>query len=219
MTHFDQLDCGAGAMRPDFYARVGKRLLDLGLSLLLLPLLLPFIALTWAATKAQGGPGFYAHRRIGQHGRAFRCYKIRTMHPDSERILHQHLRTNPQAAEEWARNRKLRHDPRVTRLGRFLRRTSLDELPQILNVLRGEMSLVGPRPITAEELDYYAPAPSAYLEQKPGITGPWQVHGRRDGCYRTRVRLDRAYRREMSLVVDLDLIWRTALTLVSPTGC
>ncbi|WP_240482178.1 sugar transferase [Ruegeria marisrubri] len=219
MTHFDQLDCGTGAMRPDFYARAGKRLLDLGLSLLLLPVLLPVIALSWAATKAQGGPGFYAHSRIGQHGRVFRCYKIRTMLPDSERILHEHLRANPQAAEEWALNRKLRHDPRVTRLGRFLRRTSLDELPQILNVLRGEMSLVGPRPITAEELDYYAPAPATYLDQRPGVTGPWQVHGRLDGCYSTRVRLDRAYRRDMSLAVDLDLIWRTALTLVRPTGC
>ncbi|WP_246044060.1 sugar transferase [Ruegeria sediminis] len=219
MTHFDLIETRAKPIRPGFYARSGKRLLDLGLALLLLPLLAPVIALTWAAAKAQGGPGFYSHVRVGRHGRSFRCHKIRTMHPDADRLLREHLRTHPLAAEEWARNRKLRHDPRVTPLGRILRRTSLDELPQILNVLRGEMSLVGPRPVTEDELGYYAPMPSTYLDQLPGVTGLWQVRGRRDGCYRTRVRLDRAYRREMSLATDLGLIGRTALALVRPSGC
>lgn len=222
MTHLDLFETRVeltGPAKVRFYPKYGKRLLDILLSVLLLPIVLPVITLVWAATRIQGGPGFYAHSRVGQTGLAFRCYKIRTMLPGSSRILREHLQNDPEAAAEWARTHKLKSDPRVTRLGRFLRRTSLDELPQILNVLRGDMSLVGPRPVTEGELNRYAPSLSVYLAQKPGVTGPWQVHGRRDGCYDMRVRLDRTYMHEVSLLTDLALIARTALAVIRPTGC
>ncbi|WP_323764788.1 sugar transferase [Marinovum sp.] len=200
------------------YTGFGKRCLDLGLAVLLLPLLVPVIALLWLAIRCDGGPGFFAHRRIGRHGRSFPCWKLRTMAPDADAQLAQALADDPLAAREWARGFKLRRDPRVTRLGRHLRRLSLDELPQIWNVLRGEMSLVGPRPITAGELAYYADDRLSYLAQKPGVTGLWQVEGRLDGCYRKRVALDRRYRTEQSLPLDLWLIWRTAGLVLAPTG-
>lgn len=200
------------------YARFGKRALDLAIALLLLPFLAPLIALLWLLARADGGPGFYGHTRIGRHGRRFRCWKIRTMVPDAGRILAETLRQDPLAALEWARAFKLHDDPRVTVLGRLLRRTSLDELPQIFNVLRGEMSFVGPRPITAGELAFYDGDPAAYLGQTPGITGLWQVEGRPDGCYRKRVALDRRYRAEQSLPLDLVLIVRTAGLVLKPTG-
>ncbi|WP_425045972.1 sugar transferase [Primorskyibacter sp. S87] len=222
MTHFDLFETRAEitvASRRGLYTRVGKRALDLSLSLLLLPILLPLIVLGWVATRLQGGPGFYAHKRVGRHGRSFSCYKIRTMRVDGDTILRNHLDRDPGAAREWAKNRKLRDDPRVTSLGRFLRRTSLDELPQIFNVLRGDMSLVGPRPITREELVYYDPVPATYLCQKPGVTGLWQVRGRQDGCFRNRVQLDLNYLRQVSLATDLGLIGRTALTVLFPSGC
>lgn len=200
------------------YAHFGKRLLDLGFALLLLPALVLPITLLWALTRRDGGPGFYAQTRIGRKGRAFRCWKIRTMVPDADKRLLETLAGDPRAARDWARAFKLHNDPRVTPLGRLLRRTSLDELPQILNVLRGEMSLVGPRPITAAELAFYAGDQSTYLAQTPGITGLWQVEGRADGCYRKRVALDRRYRIEQSLRLDLALILRTAALVLRPTG-
>lgn len=200
------------------YARFGKRALDLAVALLLLPFLALPITLLWLLTRADGGPGFFAHTRIGRHGRRFRCWKIRTMVPEADRILAETLAQDPIAALDWARAFKLQDDPRVTRLGRFLRRTSLDELPQILNVLRGEMSLVGPRPITAGELAFYDGDPAAYLDQTPGITGLWQIEGRADGCFAKRVALDRRYRREQSLPLDLVLILRTAGVVLIPTG-
>lgn len=221
MTHFDLFETradGARPIQPGLYPKFGKRLLDVLICLLLLPVLVPVIALLWAAKRLQGGPGFFAHARIGQHGIPFRCYKICTMYPDSDRILKDHLNVNPGAAEEWARNRKLRRDPRITPFGSLLRRTSLDELPQVLNVLRGDMSLVGPRPVTEDELSYYAPMVSTYLKQKPGITGPWQVNGRTDGCYRARVRMDRSYLDRVSLRTDLGLIFLTGLTVIRPSG-
>ncbi|TNF19050.1 MAG: sugar transferase [Rhodobacteraceae bacterium] len=200
------------------YARCGKRALDLVVAAVLLPFLIPVIAVLWLLARADGGPGFYGHRRIGRKGRPFRCWKIRTMVPDADRILAETLAQDPIAALDWARAFKLRDDPRITRLGRLLRRTSLDELPQILNVLRGEMSFVGPRPITAGELAFYDGDPAAYLGQTPGITGLWQIEGRDDGCYRKRVALDRRYRAEQSLPLDLVLILRTAGLVLSPTG-
>jgi exopolysaccharide production protein ExoY len=222
MTHFDFLETSAeltGIESTRFYPKHGKRLLDIVLCFMLLPIILPIIGMTWAATRLQGGPGFFAHTRIGKTGQPFQCFKIRTMHRNSDQILLNHLQKNLDAAKEWGRCRKLRSDPRITQLGCFLRRTSLDELPQILNVLRGDMSLVGPRPITEDELAYYAPKLSTYLSQKPGITGPWQIHGRHDGCYKARVRLDQSYMHEVSLLTDLALISRTALTIIRPSGC
>jgi exopolysaccharide production protein ExoY len=221
MMFFDL--AGSGLRAPDkaatgLYARYGKRILDVSLILLALPLLAPLIALLALLARLDGGPGFYGHKRIGQRGGVFRCWKIRTMVPDADQALQDYLNGDPVAALEWARNFKLKQDPRVTRLGRILRKTSLDELPQIWNVLCADMSLVGPRPITAGELAFYGTDQKAYLAQRPGVTGLWQVHGRVDGCYDRRVRFDRRYMREMGLVTDITLIARTAICVLARTG-
>ena len=214
MAHFDSFSAHsspANRAPRAIYERLGKRVLDVALSLILLPGLLPVIILLWVFARRDGGPGFYAHKRIGRHGRVFRCWKIRTMVPDAEGHLAAHLTCYPDAAREWARTQKLTDDPRITRLGRVLRRTSLDELPQIWNVLRGDMSLVGPRPVTLPELDRYGAQRAAYLRLRPGVTGLWQVMGRGNGCYHERLKLDRAYAGRLSLLTDLRLILRTAL--------
>lgn len=221
MTHFDL--AGSGIRAPEktavgLYGRFGKRILDVALILVFVPLLLPLIAILALLVRLDGGPGFYGHKRIGRGGLMFRCWKIRTMMPDADQALQDYLTGDPVAALEWARSFKLKNDPRVTPLGRFLRKTSLDELPQIWNVLRGEMSLVGPRPITAGELVFYGTDQQAYLSQRPGVTGLWQVHGRADGCYTRRVRFDHNYLHEMGLRTDITLIVRTAFCVLTRTG-
>jgi exopolysaccharide production protein ExoY len=221
MTHFDLVSSGGYVpenANDGPYANFGKRILDISLVLAFLPLLLPIIATLGLLARLDGGPSFYGHKRIGRNGRAFRCWKIRTMVPDADRALQGYLTGDPQAAVEWAISFKLKKDPRITPLGRILRRTSLDELPQIWNVLRGDMSLVGPRPITAAELIFYGPDQHYYLSQRPGVTGLWQVHGRSDGCYVARVRFDRRYVREMSLLTDFILIVRTGFCMLARTG-
>jgi len=222
MAHLDLRSHAYHTTKPDvrasFYSRHGKRALDLALALLLLPVLVPLIALLVLLTRNGGAPGLFAHRRIGRHGQEFTCWKIRTMVRDAPAMLDAHLRANPAAAVEWARTHKLQDDPRVTRLGRFLRRTSLDELPQIWNVLRGDMSLVGPRPITWTELDRYGPHADTYLSLKPGVTGHWQVHGRTNGCYDERLQMDRSYASRISLWRDLGLIFSTARVVLWPKG-
>jgi exopolysaccharide production protein ExoY len=155
------------------------------------------------------GPVLFAHARIGKAGRRFHCLKFRTMRPDASEILARHLAGNRAAAAEWAATRKLRDDPRVTPLGRVLRRSSLDELPQLLNILRGEMSLVGPRPITDDEMRHYGSAMRDYLSVRPGLTGLWQVSGRSDIGYAERVQLDRAYVRNRTFLQDIAILWRT----------
>lgn len=199
-------------------SRTLKTGFDFAFALLLLPILLPIIAVLYVLTRLDGGPGFYGHERVGRNGRTFKCWKIRTMVPDAKAALARHLAENPEAAAEWARDFKLTDDPRVTRLGNFLRRTSLDELPQIWNALRGEMSFVGPRPVTQAELHKYQGYEWCYLSMKPGITGLWQVSGRNDVSYNTRVRLDAAYCRRRSFVGDLAIIGRTAGAVLGSTG-
>lgn len=200
------------------YSTLGKRLLDLAIALLLLPILVPLICLLWLLVRLQGGSGFYSHTRVGRNGAEFSCWKIRTMVPNAERLLAELLDADPKAADEWRRTQKLHRDPRITALGQFLRRTSLDELPQIWNVLRGDMSLVGPRPVTKPELDRYGSNATVYLNLRPGITGLWQVMGRSNGCYDERLRLDMAYARAISPVQDLSLILRTGAVIFRPTG-
>jgi len=200
------------------YRNGGKRALDLALTLCAAPLALPLIALLWLLVRAGGAPGFFAHIRIGRHGRPFRCWKLRTMRPDAAECLARLLAENPHAAAEWADHFKLRFDPRITRIGRFLRRSSLDELPQLLNVLRGEMSLVGPRPVTREELPRYGAAASTCLSCRPGLTGPWQVSGRNDISYRERVRLDAHYARSHGLSEDVLILLRTVRVVLAKTG-
>jgi Undecaprenyl-phosphate galactose phosphotransferase WbaP len=156
-----------------------------------------------------GGPLLFRHQRVGRNGVLFNCLKFRTMAPDAEQILERHLLACPEAAEEWKQNFKLRDDPRITPVGHFLRSTSLDELPQLVNVLRGEMSLVGPRPITTEELPYYGRDVMFYLETRPGITGLWQVSGRSDTSYEQRVMFDTWYAKNWALWHDIAILVKT----------
>lgn len=200
------------------YRRAGKRLFDLTLALIITPLIVPIIALLWVMTTRDGGSGFFGHRRVGRDGRVFRCWKLRTMVVDAEAKLHEHLERNPEAAAEWAMDHKLVDDPRITRLGRFMRKTSLDELPQIWNVFRGEMSFVGPRPIVRVELHKYGIHRPVYLSMTPGITGLWQVSGRNDVSYSERVQFDVDYSHDLSLFTDIRLIAMTGLSIVGATG-
>jgi exopolysaccharide production protein ExoY len=201
-----------------FYTRYTKRIVDICLALILLPVLVPVIAVLWAMTRTDGGPGFFGHRRIGKNGKVFRCWKVRTMVPNAEERLVAYLANNPAAAEEWARDHKLTDDPRITKLGRFLRETSLDELPQIWNVLMGEMSFVGPRPVVRAEMRKYGHGRTAYLTMKPGITGLWQVSGRNDVSYDERVAMDIEYLQTVSLRTDIQLIAKTAGSVLNRTG-
>jgi Undecaprenyl-phosphate galactose phosphotransferase WbaP len=187
-----------------------KRLLDLTLTIVggifILPLL-SGIAL-WIKWDSRG-PIFYSQRRIGQGGRKFRAWKFRSMVQNAEQVLTECLAKNPTLRAEWERDHKLRNDPRITRAGRFLRRTSLDELPQLWNVLKGDMSLVGPRPIVEEEVRRYGPNFDLYTRVKSGLTGLWQVSGRNDTSYEERVKLDTVYVRNWSVWVDLCILFRT----------
>ncbi len=207
--------------QPSAAARtVLKRGLDLALATLGLLLAAPLMLLIALAIRlAHGGPAIYRHRRVGRGGVAFDCLKFRTMGRDADRALALHLACSPAARSEWDATRKLRDDPRVLgRLGRFLRRSSLDELPQLWNVLRGEMSLVGPRPVVEEELAHYAGQTRWYLAVRPGLTGPWQVGGRSDTSYAARVLLDVDYARNPSLRGDLRILLQTARVLLNGKG-
>lgn len=200
------------------YASLGKRTLDVTLALLLLPVLLPIILVLWCVVRCDGGPGFFGHTRVGRNGVLFKCWKVRSMVVDAEEKLEDYLKANPKAAAEWACAHKLSNDPRINKLGHFLRVTSMDELPQIWNVLKGEMSFVGPRPVVTKELEKYKSNVAAYLVQKPGITGLWQVSGRNDISYDERVALDVAYLAERSLLTDLVIIARTGYAVMGTTG-
>lgn len=200
------------------YSRYVKRVLDVGVALLLLPVVGLAIAAFALLVRLDGGPAFFGHERIGQDGRPFRCWKLRSMVPNSKEVLRDLLASDPVAAQEWRRDHKLSNDPRVTGLGRLMRALSIDELPQIWNVLRGEMSLVGPRPVTREELVRYRGFEAFYLATKPGITGLWQVSGRNDVEYAERVRLDVAYATTCSLRLDLMVMVQTLGAVIARTG-
>jgi Undecaprenyl-phosphate galactose phosphotransferase WbaP len=199
-------------------ARLTKRLFDLVSASALLVLLSPILLLISVALKLEGGNVFFAHQRIGKNGRKFGCYKFRSMVPNAEQLLTQLLAKNPEMQAEWQREHKLKDDPRVSKLGDFLRRTSLDELPQLLNVLKSEMSLVGPRPIVQEELQRYGSEKSYYLMVRPGMTGLWQVSGRNDVDYETRVYLDAWYVKNWSLWYDLAILFKTIKVVFSRNG-
>jgi exopolysaccharide production protein ExoY len=200
------------------YRRGGKRILDLALALILLVPVGVAVLLLATLVSLDGANPFFGHKRVGRNGRIFLCWKLRSMVPDAEARLARHFSADDSAAKEWAATQKLERDPRVTRIGRFLRKASLDELPQIWNVLVGEMSLVGPRPVTEQELSRFGQARDAYLSVRPGITGLWQVLGRNDLSYAQRVRLDSTYSRRFSLQVDTAIILRTVPTVLRLTG-
>lgn len=207
------------AVRPlSLYGRRAKRWIDVGGVILILPVVAPVLLIACFLTCLQGGPVFFGHVRIGRGGRAFRCWKIRTMIPDAPEQLERLLATDAGARAEWMRCRKLRHDPRVTRLGRLLRRTSLDELPQLWNVLKGEMSLVGPRPVTLAELPGYGLAMPRYLALRPGVTGLWQVSGRTALRFDARADIDARYHDTLSFAGDLRILCRTAGEVLRRSG-
>lgn len=198
-----------------------KRLSDIVIASALLVPLLPLMGLIALLILAGSGSGVLVrHPRIGRDGRVFRCLKFRTMVKDGDRVLANHLERNPEARQEWARQRKLLHDPRVTAVGHLLRRTSLDELPQFFNVLRGEMSVVGPRPVVKAELDehYRGEARALYCSVRPGITGLWQVSGRSTLNYQDRVRLDVEYVRNGSAALDVTILLRTPCAVLRARG-
>ena len=178
----------------------------------------PLLVFLIALVALDGGRPIFAHTRLGQGGRQFKCLKLRTMRLNAEEQLKLILASDPVAAAEWAHGAKLTIDPRVTRIGGFLRRSSLDELPQLVNVLRGEMSLVGPRPVIAEEIPRYGVEAASYFAMRPGLTGAWQVYGRNDVSYEGRVTLDVGYAQGCSLLVDVGIVARTALTVLRLTG-
>jgi Undecaprenyl-phosphate galactose phosphotransferase WbaP len=199
-------------------ARLTKRLFDTLMALVLLVLLSPLMLVIALALKLEGGSVFFSHQRIGKKGRKFACYKFRSMVPNAEELLQGLLQNNAQLKADWDREHKLKDDPRISRMGDFLRRTSLDELPQLFNVLKSEMSLVGPRPIVEEELQKYGSEKSYYLMVRPGMTGLWQVSGRNDVDYETRVYLDAWYVKNWSLWYDLAIMFKTFRVVFGRNG-
>ena len=206
----------AALRRRPFYAGFGKRALDLALCLLALPVVLPLtLAIALIVALVDGTP-FFVQDRIGRDGRVFRMWKMRTMVPNAERILQDLMARDPALRSEWQHSQKLRRDPRITRMGHLLRKTSLDELPQLWNVLIGDMSLVGPRPMMPHQAALY-PGRS-YYALRPGLTGPWQVSDRHETSFAARSVFDDHYARTLSFWADLRLLGRTAAVVLRGTG-
>ena len=195
-----------------------KRVTDIILATFALLILWPVFLLIAALVATDGGPVFYRHRRIGKDGVAFDCLKFRTMILGATECLEEYLAYHPSEREEWERAQKLSFDPRTTAVGRMLRTSSFDELPQFFNVLVGDMSLVGPRPVTRSELAFYGDKVELYRSVRPGITGLWQISGRNDVSYEERVELDARYVREQSFWCDLMILMRTPRVVLSKTG-
>lgn len=196
-----------------------KRGIDLFVTLTTGVFIFPVLLLLAIAVRLDSsGPALFAHTRIGRNGKHFKVYKFRTMATNGDAILNTHLAENPEARVEWQETQKLKDDPRVTRMGKFLRKTSLDELPQLLNVLTGEMSLVGPRPIVDSEVERYGEDYALYTRVRPGITGLWQVSGRNDVSYEERVRLDHYYVCNWSVWFDILIIVRTVPEVLHCSG-
>lgn len=196
-----------------------SRLVDIIFSTSALLVFLPVMVLLCIAISLQdGGSPVFIHRRIGRGGRMFPCLKLRTMVRDSEVRLRRHLEQNPEAQAEWALDQKLRNDPRITPLGRFLRKSSLDELPQLINVVWGHMSMVGPRPIVPAEVERYGRYMQFYCTMRPGITGLWQVSGRNDISYRRRVAMDTIYSRTRWVGGDIWIMVRTVPAVFASKG-
>ncbi|MFN7224024.1 MAG: sugar transferase [Paracoccaceae bacterium] len=193
-----------------------KRFLDVSLIILSLPVVLPVVALMALLAALDGSSPFYRQERVGKDGRIFNLLKIRTMVPHADAQLEAYLERNPTVKHEWEETQKLKQDPRITRFGRFLRKTSLDELPQLWNVLKGDMSIVGPRPMMVDQQSLY-PGKAYYL-LRPGITGPWQVSDRNHGTFAGRAKYDADYYVDLSLATDLSILLRTVAVVVRGTG-
>ncbi|SEM00544.1 Sugar transferase involved in LPS biosynthesis (colanic, teichoic acid) [Roseovarius azorensis] len=202
---------------PNFYARAGKRLLDIVLVLLAAPIILPLLAVLAAVIALDGRSPFFTQERVGRNGRTFRMWKLRSMVVNAEAQLERCLAASPERRLEWDEHQKLRDDPRVTRIGHLIRKTSLDELPQFWNVLRGEMSIVGPRPMLPEQRAFYPG--TAYYALRPGITGFWQVSVRNGSSFAERAHYDTNYLRDMSLRTDIRVLFCTIRVVLGGTGC
>jgi len=193
-----------------------KRLFDICLTLMVAPVALPIILIFAFLVALDGGNPFYCQKRIGRHGRIYRMWKLRSMVVDAQALLVEHLAAHPAAREEWDRCQKLTDDPRITRVGRLIRKTSIDELPQLWNVLNGTMSVIGPRPIMVEQQELYTGR--CYYKLRPGLTGPWQVSDRHTSTFVERVRYDDDYCRHLSFATDLLILYRTVGVVFRCTG-
>lgn len=201
------------------FNRFVKRIFDIFLSILLLPLLLPLIGIVGILIKLETpGPAIYLHQRIGKNGKIFSCFKFRTMHKDAEELLKDILQSNENMRKEWEETWKLKDDPRVTKIGKFLRKTSLDELPQIFNVLKGDMSFIGPRPYLLREKKYINESLPIITSINPGITGLWQVSGRSNIGYKYRIKLDTWYVMNWSLWLDIVILFKTLKVVIRGEG-
>lgn len=199
-------------------SRILKRSFDIFASLIIILMLSPILLIISRKVKKDGGSAIYGHERIGKNGVPFKCLKFRSMAVNSKGLLAELLSKDPEAKAEWDETFKLKNDPRITKIGRLLRRTSMDELPQLFNVLKGEMSLVGPRPIIHEELERYQDQVDYYLMSKPGMTGLWQVSGRSDVDYETRVYFDAWYVKNWSMWNDIAIIFKTIKVVLNKNG-
>lgn len=211
-----------GALDPSQINQVDpplKRIMDVGLgwigTLFALPIILIISLILWIASIR---PPFYEQERVGRNGRLFKMLKFATMSTNETDGLRDHLQNHPAARREWEQTHKLRDDPRITKIGRLLRRTSLDELPQLVNVLKGEMSLVGPRPILVQEMDQYGDRLNLYLTVRPGLTGLWQVSGRNERTFAERIELDEHYIRRWSIWLDISILFRTIWAVLACDG-
>lgn len=199
-----------------FYTRFGKRFVDILICLIAAPFVIPMVLLCALMIRVDGGPAFFTQKRLGRGGRVFSILKLRTMVVDAESRLQEHIDADPAARNEWEVNQKLKFDPRITRVGSLLRRTSFDELPQLWNVLRGDMSLIGPRPMTVEQGPLYPDY--AYYLVRPGVSGPWQVADRHETSFTERAVYDNAYVRGLSFWGDLRILSRTIVVVLRCTG-
>lgn len=195
-----------------------KRLMDIVLASTMLVFFAPLMGIIYLLVRRDGGPGVFVQMRVGKNGVLFPCYKFRTMVPNAEETLERLLVCNEQFRKDWAAERKLRSDPRITPLGAFLRRKSFDEFPQLINVIKGDMSLVGPRPITPDEVEKYGDKIRYYLKTRPGLTGAWQVSGRNDVSYDRRVELDVEYTSNWSWRGDFAILFKTLGAVLTERG-
>ena len=206
-----------GTRPRSLYRIFGKRALDVLIVLLSLPITLPVTLICALALWIEGGQPFYRQQRLGLGGRSFSILKLRTMRPDADQVLNAYLAADPAMRAEWDETQKLRNDPRITPIGAMLRKTSLDELPQFWNVMKGDMSVVGPRPMMTDQLPLY-PDPRPYFDMLPGVTGQWQVSDRNESSFAHRSTVDAEYHSKMSFLTDLRILFRTVGVVLQRTG-
>jgi len=215
----EEIDINKGEISKRIY-KIFKRFVDIIGALVGCIVLLPLTLGIWIANiiAKDNGPVFYVQKRIGKNGKTFKMYKYRSMVVDADRRLKRYLLDNPEANKEYLEFRKLKNDPRITAVGKFIRKTSLDEFPQFINVLKGDMSLVGPRPYLSREKRAMGKKYKEITKVKPGVTGPWQVNGRSETDFEERVEIESEYANNMSFILDFKILLKTALTVLKTEG-